>query len=72
MIKSHLRPVKTLQWKMFFTNRINFPIGQPSTGKKKKTNTLTDSNYFYTEESISCTNFRVLIMPFACTLRASS
>ena len=31
---------------------------------------LTDSNYFYTEESIPCTNIRVRVMLFPCTLRA--
>ena len=31
---------------------------------------LTDSDYFYTKESIPCTNFRVRLTPFACTLRA--
>ena len=30
---------------------------------------LADSNYFYTEESILCMNFRVRVTPFACTLR---
>ena len=29
-----------------------------------------DSNYFYTEKSIPCTNFCVQVTPFACTLRA--
>ena len=33
---------------------------------------LADSNYFYTEESIPCTNFRVRETPFAYTLRAQS
>ena len=33
---------------------------------------LAYSNYFYTEESIPCTNFRVRATPFACTLRARS
>ena len=35
--------------------------------EKKKTNALTDSNYFYTAESIPCTNFPVRVMQFACT-----
>ena len=30
---------------------------------------LADSNYFYTEESVPCTNFCVGIMPLVCTLR---
>ena len=29
---------------------------------------LADSNYFYTEESILCTNFRERVTQFACTL----
>ena len=29
---------------------------------------LTDSNYFYTEESMPCRNFRVRLTPFACTV----
>ena len=33
---------------------------------------LPDSNYFYTEEPIACTNFRVCQTPFACTLRTRS
>ena len=31
---------------------------------------MTDSNYFYTEESILCRNFRVCITPFVCMLCA--
>ena len=31
---------------------------------------LADSNFFYTEDSISCTDFRVRVTPFACTLFA--
>ena len=33
---------------------------------------LADSNYFYTEESITCTNFCAHVTLFACTLRAWS
>ena len=33
---------------------------------------LADSNYFYTEESILCTNFCVHVTPFVCMLRARS
>ena len=29
---------------------------------------LADSNYFYAEESIPCTNFRVRVTPFASNL----
>ena len=31
---------------------------------------LADSNYFYSEESIPCTNFHLYITLFACTFRA--
>ena len=27
---------------------------------------LADSNYFYTQESITCTNFRARVTPKAC------
>ena len=30
---------------------------------------ITDSNHFYTEESIPCMNFRVRETPLACTLK---
>ena len=33
---------------------------------------LTDSNYFYTEELIPCTNFCVRHLPFVCMLHAQS
>ena len=33
---------------------------------------LTDSNYSYADESIPCTNFRVCVTLFVCTLRARS
>ena len=33
---------------------------------------LTDSKYFYTEESIPWTNFRLRVTPFACTLPSRS
>ena len=33
---------------------------------------LAGSNYFYTEESIPCTNFRMRITSFGFTLRAES
>ena len=33
---------------------------------------LADSNYFYTEESIPCTNFLVQVKPFVCTLHVRS
>ena len=42
---------------------------QPSTGQKRKMNTLEDSNYFSTDKSIPSTNFRACITPFTCTLR---
>ena len=45
---------------------------QPNTGQEKKKNTLADSNYFYIEESIACTNFCAPVTLFACTLRALS
>ena len=35
---------------------------------RKEIQTLADSNYFYTEESIPCTNFCVCIMLFAFML----
>ena len=39
---------------------------------KKKKDTLADSNYFYTKESIPCTNFRAQMTPFVCTLHTWS
>ena len=45
--------------------------GNQVQGRKKK-NTLADSNYFYIEESITCTNLCVHITPSACTLCAQS
>ena len=33
---------------------------------------LADSKYFYTEKSIPCTNFCVLVMLFVCMLSAWS
>ena len=33
---------------------------------------LTDSNYFYAEEPIPCTNYRVRVTPFACTFPSRS
>ena len=43
---------------------------QPSTGQKRKINTLADSNFIYTDKSIPCTNFRARVTPFTCTLGA--
>ena len=43
---------------------------QPSTGQKRKLNTLADSNYVYTGKSISCTNFHAQVMLFTCALSA--
>ena len=37
---------------------------------EKKDKTLADSNYFYTEKSITCTKFRVHVTPLTCTLSA--
>ena len=31
-------------------------------------NTLTDSNYFYSEKAIFCTNFHASVTPFMCTV----
>ena len=39
---------------------------------EKKKDTLADSNYFYTKESIPCTNFRAHVTPFVCTLHTWS
>ena len=33
---------------------------------------LADSNYFYTEESMPCTNFRVCVIPLVCIFCAWS
>ena len=33
---------------------------------------LAESNYFYTEEKITCTNFRICVMLFVYTLHARS
>ena len=41
---------------------------QSSAWQKKKKDTLADSNYFYTNESIPCMNFRAHVTPFVCTL----
>ena len=46
-------------------NMTNERRRKPSTGQKKK-NTLADSNYFYIEESIMCTNFRARVTSFVC------
>ena len=46
--------------------------GQSSTGQKSKMNTLADSNYFYTEKSMLCTNCLTCVTPFTCTLCARS
>ena len=35
---------------------------------KKKDNTLTDSNYFYSEKAIFCTNFHAFVTLFMCTV----
>ena len=53
-------------------NTMNERRRQPSTGQKRKMNTLADSNYFYIEKSILCRNFRVRVTPFTCTLRVRS
>ena len=42
----------------FLSNPISFLIGQTSTEQEKKTNTLADWDYFYTKESMPCTDFR--------------
>ena len=39
---------------------------------EKKKDTLADSNYFYTKESIPCTNLRAQMTPFVCTLHTWS
>ena len=39
-----------------------------SIGQKRKMNTLTDSNYFYSEKAIFCTNFHASVTPFMCTV----
>ena len=42
---------------------------QPSTGQKKKINTLADPIFvFYTLKSIPCTNFHVCVTLFTCML----
>ena len=40
-----------------YDNMMNERRRQPSTGQKREMNTLADSNYFYTEKSLPCTNF---------------
>ena len=51
-------------------NTMNERRRKPSTGKKRKMNTLTDSNYFYSEKSMLHMNFCACATPFTFTLRA--
>lgn len=41
---------------------------EPSKHRAEKNNTLTDSNYFYTEELILRTKFCAYVTLFTCTL----
>ena len=49
-------------------NVMNERRRQPSNRQKRKMNTLADSDYFYSEKSILCTNYHAHIMLFMCTL----
>ena len=45
-------------------------VGNQAQGRKKRT--LTDSNYFYIEESIPCMKICARVTSFACTLHTRS
>ena len=61
------KKISTVQHGCKHDNMMNKGRRQSSTGQEKKKR-FVNSNYFYTEESISCTNFCALVTLFACTL----
>ena len=70
--KTNKQKISVAQLGSEHDNTMNERRGQPSTGQKRKMNTLADSNYFYSDKSIPCMNFRAGVTPFTCTLRARS
>ena len=68
--KTNKQKISAAQQRSDHENTVKERRKQQNTGQKIKMNTLADSNYFYTDKSILCTNFCACITLFMCMLCA--
>ena len=68
--KTNKQKISAAQQQSDHENTVKERRKQQNTGQKIKMNTLADSNYFYTDKSILCTNFCACITLFTCMLCA--
>ena len=68
--KTNKQKISAAQQRSDHENTMKERRKQQNTGQKIKMNTLANSNYFYTDKSILCTNFCACITLFTCMLCA--